>query len=64
MLGSMVKGLGFRVYPSLLAAYAGLYQSEGFPLTGYFIPGHVGIWVWPISKLVPLLPLLLLLPCW
>ena len=30
----------------------GYYQSEGFPLTGYFIPGRVGSWVWPSSKIV------------
>ena len=41
--------------------YIYIYQSEGFPLRGYFIPGHVGIWVWLISKLV--LHLLPLLPC-
>ena len=23
------------------------YQSEGFPLTGYFVPACVGIWAWP-----------------
>ena len=28
------------------------YQSEGFPLTGYFIPGRVGSWVWPISRIL------------
>ncbi len=28
------------------------YQREGFPLTGYFIPGRVGIGVWPGSKIV------------
>ena len=26
------------------------YQSEGFPLTGYFVPGCVGIWAWPGQK--------------
>ena len=26
------------------------YQSEGFPLTGYFVPACVGIWVWPSQK--------------
>ena len=28
------------------------YRSDGFPLTGYFIPGRVGSWVWPISRVV------------
>ena len=23
------------------------YQSEGFPLTGYFVPACVGRWAWP-----------------
>ena len=23
------------------------HQSEGFPLTGYFVPACVGIWAWP-----------------
>ena len=26
------------------------YQSEGFPLTGYFVPARVGIWAWPSQK--------------
>ena len=26
------------------------YQSEGFPLTGYFVPACVGRWVWPGQK--------------
>ena len=26
------------------------YQSEGFPLTGYFVPACVGIWAWPGQK--------------
>ena len=25
-------------------------QSEGFPLTGYFVPACVGIWAWPGQK--------------
>ena len=28
------------------------YRSEGFPLTGYFVPGRDGIGVWPIPKIV------------
>ena len=27
-------------------------QSEGLPRTGYFIPGRVGSWVWPSSRIV------------
>ena len=26
------------------------YQSEGFPLTGYFVPACVGIWAWASQK--------------
>ena len=26
------------------------YQSEGFPLTGYFVPACVGRWAWPGQK--------------
>ena len=26
--------------------YIYIYRSEGFPGTGYFIPGHVGGWGW------------------
>ena len=26
------------------------YQSEGFPLTGYFVPACVGRWAWPRQK--------------
>ena len=26
------------------------YQSEGFPLTGYFVPACVGRWVWSGQK--------------
>ena len=26
------------------------YQSEGFPLTGYFVPACVGRWPWPGQK--------------
>ena len=26
------------------------YQSEGFPLTGYFVPACVGRWAWPGHK--------------
>ena len=26
------------------------YQSEGFPLTGYFVPACVGRWAWPGLK--------------
>ena len=26
------------------------YQSEGFPLTGYFVPVYVGIWAWASQK--------------
>ena len=26
------------------------YQSEGFPLTGYFVPACVGGWAWPGQK--------------
>ena len=26
------------------------HQSEGFPLTGYFVPACVGIWAWPGQK--------------
>ena len=26
------------------------YQSEGFPLTGYFVPACIGIWAWPGQK--------------
>ena len=26
------------------------YQSEGFPLTGYFVPACVGKWAWPSQK--------------
>ena len=26
------------------------YQSEGFPLTGYFVPECVGRWAWPDQK--------------
>ena len=26
------------------------YQSEGVPLTGYFVPACVGIWVWASQK--------------
>ena len=27
-----------------------LHQSEGFPLTGYFVPACVGRWAWPGQK--------------
>ena len=27
-----------------------VHQSEGFPLTGYFVPACVGIWAWPGQK--------------
>ena len=37
-------------------------SPQGFPLRDYFIPGHVGTWVWLISKLVVVVLLLLLLP--
>ena len=26
------------------------HQSEGFPLTGYFVPACVGRWAWPGQK--------------
>ena len=26
------------------------YQSEGVPLTGYFVPACVGIWAWASQK--------------
>ena len=26
------------------------YQSEGFPLTGYFVPACLGKWAWPGQK--------------
>ena len=38
-----------RVHTSI---YIYIYQSEGFPRMGYFIPGRVGSWAWPISKIV------------
>ncbi len=28
-------------------------RSEGFPLTGYFVPGRDEIGVWPNSKIAP-----------
>ena len=41
----MLKQVGFGpVLPSLLSQYGGLYRSEGFPRTGYCIPGRHGGW--------------------
>ena len=41
----------FIYNPSLLSAEAGLYRSEGFPLTCYFIPGRDGAGVWTFGNL-------------
>ena len=32
--------------------YVCIYQSEGFPLTGYFIPGRVGLGSAPFPELL------------
>ena len=34
----------YRHFPGLVAPIG---QSEGFPLTGYFVPACVGRWAWP-----------------
>ena len=36
----------------ILVRTLNIYRSEGFPRTGYFIPGRDGIGVWQDSRIV------------
>ena len=60
MLFNMVY-IDFILYIYLYIPYifslpyiSNIFPYEGFPLTGYFIPGRVGSWVWLISRVVRL----------